>query len=161
MENLTKEKSMITLPMEKFKHLQITKDAIEQLKGLVELLNKRKKLILAEEENLTPYEQNERKISMVKTDIELAKLHSTIIQKEMYFKDFVTNATNVLQEMDKRWAEIMDKADKKSAKDEVLLKLLEEGKTKDFDNNLEEKIAFYIKVKNIVYPKGEPTLKKV
>lgn len=161
MENLTKEKSMITLPMEKFKHLQITKDAIEQLKGLVELLNKRKKLILADEENLTPYEQNERKISMVKTDIELAKLHSTIIQKEMYFKDFVTNATNVLQEMDKRWAEIMDKADKKSAKDEVLLKLLEEGKTKDFDNNLEEKIAFYIKVKNIVYPKGEPTLKKV
>jgi hypothetical protein len=161
MENQTKQESMITLPMEKFKHLQITKDSIEQLKGLVELLNKRKKLILADEENLTPYEFNERKISLVKTDIELAKVHSTIIQKEMYFKDFVDKATSVLKEIDKRWVEIMEKAEKKSAKDEPLSKLLQEGKGKDFESNLEEKIAFYINVKNAVYPKGEPTLSKV
>ena len=161
MENQTKQESMITLPMEKFKHLQITNDSIAQLKGLVELLNKRKKLILADEENLTPYEQNERKIILVKTDVELAKIHSTIIQKEMYFKDFVDKATSVLKEMDKRWVEIMEKAEKKSAKDEALSKLLQEGKSKDFESNLEEKIAFYINVKNAVYPKGEPTLSKV
>lgn len=160
--NKKTDESMITLPIEKFKHLGITKDSIDKLRELVEHLNKRKKLFAElNKEEVGAYEYNEKRIDNIRTDIELAKIHASIIQKEQYIKDYVNNVNKMLDEMGKRWSEIMEKGNKKAIQDSTIKEYMESAKDMDFENNYEQKIAFYIQLKKLIYPKGEPVLNKL
>lgn len=151
--------------MAKMPHLQIVRKSITTLETLVELLKKRKELIKQKQEielNSKPesvvrdYELNEMAITLIKTNNELAKTHSTIIQKEMYFKDYYKNATTYLKEVEENWDKIMERAGKKSQNDKELADLLKSADTKKFEENLEYKINHYIQVKTYIYPKKEP-----
>lgn len=158
MQTEEKTAEMLTLPLDKFPHLQHTKNSIDTLKNLVELLNKRKRIIENSTEELKPYEQNERQIALIKTDIELAKVHTGIKQKEIYFKDFSNNVTTYLKEIEEKWDTLMEKARKTANNNNPdLKKLLDEADHTEFEKNWELKINHYIRVKVLVYPKKDPT----
>ena len=95
---IVKNDAEVTLPVEKLPHLRITLESIENLKKLIELLKKRKEIITSSEEKLTEYEHNERAIQLIKTEVELSKVHTSIIQKEMHLKDFTGGMQNILKE---------------------------------------------------------------
>ena len=65
----------------KFPPLKFQIDQIESVKALIDLLNQRKELIKENINELSPYEKNERLITLNKTDSELSKLHKFVIDK--------------------------------------------------------------------------------
>jgi len=151
------------LPVEKMPHLKYTKESIEILKKLIELLNKRKDIITSSEEKLTDYDNNERAIQLIKTEIELSKTHTAIIQKENHEKEFIEGCTTILKEIELKWVELMEKAKKKANNLPDLAKILTENNFNMCNDNIEFKIDFYINVRTHVYPKISPSkhLKKV
>jgi len=78
----------VTIPMEKFPRLCAISKEIGQRQELVDCLNARKLIIIEGEEGLSNFERNERKILLLKTDIELAKVHTSIINKKREIKDY-------------------------------------------------------------------------
>lgn len=161
----TIEKKEVEIPLEKLPHLQITQKAIDTLKQLAELLNNRKKIAIelnSIEDELDKqgksngglvgdYARNERNILLLKTDFELAKVHSNIVQKEMYFKDYMGNIKTILAEMELKWESLMEKAKTKKHNAD-LVRLLEEADMVKFEQNLEFKVNHYLQVKTRVYP---------
>ncbi len=153
---INNEKSMLTLPLDKFPYLQIQKDSVATLKSLIDLLNKRIKL-LHSKENVSDYEGNEDKITKIKTEIELAKLHTQVVQKENTIKEYVDNITQYLKEIETEWDNVIAKANQKIKTNKLVAQLIEQGSKQDFTKNYEYKIAHYIHLKNALNPK----LKKV
>ena len=137
--------------------MKFTKDAIDTSNNLIDLLKKRKEIILSNNDVLTDYDKNERSIQLIKTDLELAKLHTSIIQKEMHIKDFVGGMENILKEISEKWDMLMIKAEKKAKHDTDLAKVLELADVKKFDENWEFKVNFYVNVRSLVYPKIDPS----
>ena len=153
---IVKNDAEVTLPVEKLPHLRITLESIETLKKLIELLNKRKDIITSSEEKLTEYEHNERAIHLIKTEIELAKTHTAIIQKEMHLKDFTGGMQSILKEMNEKWDALMNKAETKAKHNPDLAKVLVLADATKFDENWEFKVNFYVNVRTLVYPKIDP-----
>ena len=154
---IVKNDAEVTLPVEKLPHLRITLESIETLKKLIVLLEKRKDIITSSEEKLTEYEHNERAIQLIKTEMELSKAHTSIIQKEMHLKDFTGGMKNILNEMDEKWDGLMQKAEKKAKHDTDLAKVLELADAKKFEENWEFKVNFYVNVRTLIYPKVDPS----
>ncbi len=154
---IVKNDSEVKLPVEKLPHLRITLESIDTLKLLIELLNKRKKIIESSNEKLTDYENNERAIQLIKTEMELSKAHTSVIQKEIHVKDFTGGIETILKEMSEKWDGLMEKAEKKAKHDADMRKVLDMADDKKFDENWEFKINFYVNVRQMVYPKSDPT----
>jgi hypothetical protein len=154
---IVKNDAEVTLPVEKLPHLRITLESIENLKKLIELLKKRKEIITSSEEKLTEYEHNERAIQLIKTEVELSKVHTSIIQKEMHLKDFTGGMQNILKEMDDKWDGLMQKAENKAKHNPDLAKVLALTDATKFDENWEFKVNFYVNVRTLVYPKVDPS----
>jgi deoxyribodipyrimidine photolyase len=153
---IVKNDAEVTLPVEKLPHLRITLESIETLKELIKLLNKRKQIIQSNEEKVTEYEHNERAIQLIKTEIELAKAHTSIIQKEIHLKDFSGGMQNILNEMNEKWDSLMQKAESKAKNSPELQKVLALNDATKFDENWEFKVNFYVNVRTLVYPKIDP-----
>lgn len=152
MENIEKlENSMLTIPMDKFPYLQIQKDSVATLKSLIDLLNKRIKL-LQEKSIVSDYESNENKITKIKTEIELAKLHTQVIQKEKTIKEYVDSITEYLKEIETNWDDVIAKANDKVKTNKLIAEIIEQGSKQDFTKNYEYKIAHYIQLKNALNP---------
>jgi hypothetical protein len=133
--------------------MQIQRVEIEQRKRLVELLNKRKKIITINDDGLSIYEKNERDILVVKTDFELAKIHSSIQQKELTYKDYLDNSLRWLKEIETDWDKLIEKATKLARNNNDTIKqLLALRDDKKFEENWEHKIWFYVELKKLVYP---------
>jgi hypothetical protein len=154
---IVKNDAEVTLPVEKLPHLRITLESINTLKNLISLLEKRKEIITSSEEKLTDYEKNERAIQLIKTEIELAKSHTAIIQKEMHVKDFSEGMENILKELNEKWDGLMEKAEKKAKNDADLRKVLDMADAKKFDENWEFKVNFYVNIRQMIYPKSDPS----
>lgn len=153
METLTKkEENMITLPLDKFPYLKIQRDSVATTKSLIELLNKRLKL-LKNESDCSDYQANENKIVEIKTGIELAKLHTQVIQKENTIKEYSDNITFYLKEIEENWDSVIAKANDKAKNNKLIAELIEKGGKQDFTKNFEYKIAHYIQLKNALSPK--------
>lgn len=157
------------LPIDKLSHLKFQVEAKETFEKIIESLNKRKVLLkellsvtIDPSHTLSMYEQNERELLLIKTDIELAKTHTSVIQKEKYIEDVRNSFSTILKEMDLEWSNLIEKAEslreKKSDVDDIL-------KTFDmvkFEENWELAVNFYVTLKNTIYPiKQEKKLSKV
>lgn len=151
-ETTNQTEAMLTLPLEKFPYLEVQKKSVKTLKELIELLNKRIKLINKKTGEASDYEVNEDKINVIKTEIELAKLHAQVIQKENSIKEYTKNITEYIAEMETKWQEVMQRAEKKAKNDKTLADMLEKSKGTDYDKNYEHKIGHYIQVKSYLYP---------
>ena len=163
METTVKTQEMpITVPFEKFPRLTAINKSIAELKELVDCLNKRKKLLSENQEEISDYQRNENRISVLKTNIELAKVHTSIIHKERDIKDYLDKVYYpFINEIDDSWNSLMEKAKEKSKKDGTLAKVLAETDHSQFDNNWEHKFNFYIAVKNYLYPKKAKVIQKL
>lgn len=161
----TQKTPEVEIPLEKLPHLQLTEKSMGVLKELVVALNNRKALITEilgdndasyEASSESKYKRNEYQILLIKTDFELARVHSNIVQKKMYFDDYMANIKSVLAEMEVKWDSLMEKAKTKKHNADIV-KLLEEANLEAFENNLEIKVNHYLQIKTRVYPKpNEP-----
>jgi len=153
------------LPIDKLPHLRFQLEAVETMEKLIELLNERKKIIAKEEENgteLSNYEKNERKITLLKTDIELAQTHTNKIKKNKYIEDVRNSFSDILKEMDKEWSNLIEKAENVRDKKKEVNTILETFDMVKFEENWELAVNFYVNLKNAVNPpKEEKKLSKV
>jgi len=159
-----KELTADTLPLDKFPHLQFQENQIAVFKTLVEKLNKRKEIIKADTEPKSDYIANEKEIEVIKTDMELARVHTSIIKKQMYVKDFRESCLRTLVEMDTKWNELMAKGRLMQDKNEQLRDAMSTTDIELYEKNLEAKISHYITIRGIIYPPKEEkktNLKKV
>lgn len=141
-----------TIKLENFPYLGRVKNSIDQLKKLVDLLNVRKELAKSDWETLSPYMQNEREITVLKTELELARVHKNIIEKENYLDQYINHVNKNMAEMEKNWDWIMEQSKKIEAKDPVWAGEVEAVDKSDFDTNFEYKLAHYLSVKAKVNP---------
>ena len=143
----------VTVPMDKFPRLVAIRKSIDNLKSLVDFLNKRKEIITNSTDKISEYDANERSIVFMKTDIELAKVHTSIIHKEKDIKEYLDKVVfPIIGDIDNDWQGLLDKAKEKSKKDGTLAKVLEETDFSQFADNWEHKFNFYLAVKNYLYP---------
>lgn len=153
-KNETEEKMPITIPMEKFPRLEAVGKTIENLKTLVEHLNKRKEIIKADQDEVSKFEKNERKILLCKTDIELAKVHTGIIAKERDIKEYLDKIVYpYIDEIETQFDVVMAKARERAKKDGVLASVMNEVNYEMFKDNWEHKFNHYIAIKNYLDPK--------
>lgn len=161
--NLTPE----TLPADKLPHLRFTLESITTLENLIVLLNARKEIINKElsdpNSGKSEYEINERKIMLIKTDMELSSNHANIYKKQAYIVDLKNSYANVLKEMDEKWNEVYELALSKKDGNKNLEEELAKYDLALFADNWEYAVNFYLTLKNILYPPKEETkkLKKV
>jgi hypothetical protein len=108
------------------------------------------------------YEQNERELLLIKTDLELAKTHTSKIQKEKYIEDVRNSFSTIIKEMDLEWANLIEKAEsirEKKSDVDAILKTFDMVK---FEENWELAVNFYVTLKNTINPpKEEKKLSKV
>jgi hypothetical protein len=144
----------VTIPMEKFPRLCAISKEIGQRQELVDCLNARKLIIIEGEEGLSNFERNERKILLLKTDIELAKVHTSIINKKREIKDYFDKVVYpYIDVIDNEIEKLFIKAKDRAKKDGVLAGVLREINTDLFADNWEHKFNYYIAVKNYLDPR--------
>lgn len=155
------------LPTNKLPHLQFNLESITTLENLIVLLNARKEIIGKElsdtETNKSEYDLNERKIILIKTDMELSTNHANIYKKQSYIVDLKNNYINVLKEMDEKWNEVYEMSISKKDSDKNLEIELSKYNVELFSENWEHAVNFYLNLKSILYPPVDETkkLKKV
>jgi hypothetical protein len=141
----------VTIPMEKFPRLCAISKEIGQRQELVDCLNARKLIIIEGEEGLSNFE---RKILLLKTDIELAKVHTSIINKKREIKDYFDKVVYpYIDVIDNEIEKLFIKAKDRAKKDGVLAGVLREINTDLFADNWEHKFNYYIAVKNYLDPR--------
>ena len=145
-------KSENSLDLKFFPYLQRVKDSIDQYKELVDLLNVRKELINTDNATLTEYEKNDRKIIGLKTNMELAKTHKTIIEKEQYLDQYTKHITKNMAEMDQCWDYMIGEAEKLCKKNIEFKKEFDEIDRSEFETAHEFKLAHYLFLKKAINP---------
>lgn len=141
-----------TIDLEKFPYMNGKKRGIENRKELLDLLNKRKELIQTGWETLSAYEQNERKILLNKTEVQLANTHKQIHDLQIAFDQRTGQLIELLEEVDAKWDYIVERAKKLAEKNNELETYMLETDVSNFENNIEEKLSFYIKLRQFVNP---------
>jgi hypothetical protein len=147
------------LPIDQLPHLRFQEESLERSQKIIDILNKRKSLLKEMLEatidplhTVSVYEQNEKELLLIKTDIELAKTHTDIIKKKEYVKDLRNNLVAVLKEMDEKWADLIEVAESLKEANENIDKLLNTINMVFFNENWEYAIDFYLNLKHLVYP---------
>ena len=150
------KKEDLGFPIEKFPRINSIKETIASYKELVECLNTRKRLLKAElkdAKDLTPYEVNEKRILLIKTDVDLAKTHTSIIMKEADVNDYISRVIMpAIGEIDEKYESLLNNAKACAKKDKVMQKVMSEAKFELFEENWEHKFNFYMAVKNYLAP---------
>jgi hypothetical protein len=140
------------LDLKFFPYLQRVKDSIDQYKELVDYLNLRQELIKTDNSTLSAYEKNDRSIIGLKTNMELAKTHKTIIEKEQYLEQYTTHITKNMAEMNKCWNWLMEEANKLRKKNKPFAEEFDAIDRSEFETNYEFKLAHYLFVKKAINP---------
>lgn len=149
---MSKEPTKKNLDLEKFPYMTGKKRGIENRKEFLDLLNKRKELIQTGWETLSAYEQNERKILINQTEVQLANTHKQIHDLQYAFDERLGQLIELLEEVDAKWDFIVIQATKLSAKIKDLADYMLQTDTTNFINNTEEKLSYYIKLRQFVNP---------
>lgn len=141
--------------MSKFPHLSNVKNNISSIQREIELLNKRKRLWAAEIVNLSPFEQNELEIKMLRTDRELSKLFKGLNEQETHFKNYKDKLDSTIKEMNRNYEEFVDSCKKFKSTNEDVKNAFEQYAVFDFNENWEAKVMFYASLKHALKPDAE------
>jgi hypothetical protein len=147
------EEVAITIPMDKFPRLQSLQKIVADLKNLVEYFNKRKSMLTNNSEEVSAYQKNENKIIVIQTDIELARLHTTIYEKEKQIKDYLDNEMKSFSECEEEFENLMNNAREVAKKDALLDGVIKETNFDFFKENYEHKLNHYLAIKKYLAPK--------
>jgi hypothetical protein len=143
------------LPLEKLTHLRFNEESVKTMEQLIELLKERIKIIDKDDEVISVFERNERRILLVRTNLELASTHTSIIKKKMYIKDLRTNLANILNEMAVSWQDVFDKLSAIEFKTDAIKSLLQKQDWAMFDINWELAIDTYLRAKEELNPQTQ------
>jgi len=132
--------------------LKINNSKLVDLNKMIELLNVRKDIITSSEEKLSDFENNERAILLLKTNMELANLHRKKIDFDNEMQKYIDGASEVITEMIDKWESLIVKANKEARTNKDLAKILESMDEKLFAENIDVKINYYVQIKSMVYP---------
>ncbi len=143
----------VTYPIDKFPRIQAINKSLESTKVLIDRLNKRKELLKLDTEKISEYEANEREITLIKTDFELQKVHTTRIQQENSIKEYVDKIVLPnIGEIDEKMAATEARFKKMADKDKTLFDFLKTVRFDLFEANWEHKFNYYATIKNKVHP---------
>ena len=152
-----KNKQQIEKNMKRYPHLCNIKAGLSTLKTLKERLESRKKLIKANFTEKPPHEQNEIEITLIKTDIEIAKLNKNILERTEYFNTYFEQLANYFTILDKEFSNVRLEAiklsmDKEFPKQKELKAELDPSKclADQFNKNEEYRIRHYLELKKIM-----------
>ncbi len=150
----------VVIPMEKFPRLCAISKEVTKGQELIDCLNARKLIIIEGEEGLSNFEANERKILLLKTDIELAKVHTTIIQKKNSVKEYLDKIVHpYFNEIDSEMEKLTKKVKERANRDSNIATFLNDTRFDLFEDNWEHKFNFYASAKH--YLTSNKILKKV
>jgi len=144
-----------TLPLDKFPHIKFNEERLAEMEMLVACFNVRRDFLKESLDLKIGYEHNEDKILLIKTDMELARLHTSIIKKKTYLKDFRASCFEILKEMESKLNEVMAKGRLMSDKNPQLKEAMDNADKKLFEENWEAHISHYLTIKQILNPKKE------
>ncbi len=148
-------RSVADLPMDKFPRVKSVREGIEGIKDLILALKDRKELA-TNVEGLSEFDKNERKIIVLKTDMELSRYWTQVIQKEKEIEDYLNRVVfPYIDEIDANYDDVIEKARKRALTDDVLAKTLKENSpSKELClENWEHKFNHYVALKNYLQPK--------
>lgn len=150
------------LPIDKLPHLRFQEEGVERYRKTIEHLNIRKKMLIdlidMNKDSLNiqiRYDNNERELLLIKTDVELAKTHTDLIKRNDYIKDLRANLVNVLKEMDEKWSDLIEEAENIKEEKKEVGDMLKKIDMTFFDSNWEYAIDFYLNLKHLIYPPQE------
>lgn len=153
-------KPKVEIPLEKFPSIIARSKEITKGQDLIDCLNARKLIIIEGEEGLSNFEKNERKILLLKTDFDLAKTHTLIIQKKNSVKEYLDKIVYpYFNEIDSELEKVIKKIKERANRDVNVATFLNDTRFNLFEDNWEHKFNFYITAKN--YLSTNRILKKV
>jgi DNA mismatch repair ATPase MutS len=147
----------IEVDFSKFPSIEFNKKSIAEIRTLIEKLNNRKKF-LESKECASEFEKNEDEINVIKTNMELATLHTSAIKKENAMKEYTDGTIKPnYEDCEKNFDELMKKAEQVANKDEVLKKVLNETNWELVRENYDHKMNHYLAVKKYIseYKNGQ------
>jgi len=136
------------MQMDKFPYLSNLKESISNLKTIIELYQKRKKLIGENKDSLSEYEKNEIEIKIWLTNKDLSSAYKDLSDRELKFKELYKFYNDNLNEVSINFETIYSQA--KKSKEENIKEELEKYKGFDFAENYEAKIHLYSTLKKLL-----------
>lgn len=115
---------------------------INQKEKLIELLNTRKAIAFDSKQMLSEYEVNERRILLIKTDLELQQLHSKLYQQKDYAQQYKSGMLSALKELGEKWEETIAAA--KGSDNSEVQEILAKRNDEEMEKNWELLVNFYM-----------------
>jgi len=131
-------------------YLQNLKNTLVTQKTMKECLEKRLFLIHLDYVNKSEFEKNEIEITKIKTQGEIDVLKRVIDEKENYFIKYMKQFVVDIEEVDKEYENIINKAKKKATTNIDMTKLLGSVNWKAVEENIEIKIHLYKRLKDLL-----------
>ena len=131
-------------------YLQNLKNTLVTQKTMKECLEKRLFLIHLDYANKSEYEKNEIEITKIKTQGEIDVLKRVIDEKENYFIKYMKQFVVDVEEVEKEYINVLNKAKIKATTNTEMTNLLESVNWKTVDENIEVKIHLYKRLKELV-----------
>ncbi len=139
---------IMKMQMDKFPYLSNLKESISNLKIVIELYQKRKKLIGENKDSLSEYEKNEIEIKIFLTNKDLANAFKDLNDRETKFKELYKFYSDNLNEVSISFEDVLSQA--KKSKDEKIIEEISKYKSFDFKENYEAKIHLYSTLKKLL-----------
>ena len=131
-------------------YMKKLQETMKPMRDLLSYYKERLKLIEAQKDDITPYDQNEYKIIKIKTIQEIDVLEKILFQKNQYFENYSRQFELDLKDAKKNFKEVVKKAWIKAEKNEVLMNLMKRANFKEADTNDEVLVIMHNKLKEYV-----------
>jgi hypothetical protein len=131
-------------------YLQNLKNTLVTQKTMKECLEKRLFLIHLDYANKSEYEKNEIEITKIKTQGEIDVLKRVIDEKENYFIKYMKQFVLDVEEVDREYQNILDKAKIKAINNTEMVNVLDSVNWKVVQENIEVKIHLYKRLKDLL-----------
>jgi multidrug resistance efflux pump len=99
---------------------------------------------------LSPNDKNEIRISIIKTNSEIATLKGIINEKEKYFDNYAKFFENDLNETNANWDRVLELAKKQVGKKPELQQLISSLENIDVENDADAKVFVYKRFKGLI-----------
>jgi anion-transporting ArsA/GET3 family ATPase len=152
---MSTETKKAELDLSKHPFLTVKKQAIETKEKMIRLLNNRKEMIQSKKKNQTGYDLNESEILLIKTDDELSKIHTGLIQYKQQYEGLVISCQLTTEEMEDKFQSLVDEASEKRKYSKEIDEVFSNVNFDEMAMDYDKKISFYFKLKAMLYPEQE------
>lgn len=152
---MSTETKKAELDLSKYPFLTAKKRAIETREKMVRLLNSRKEMLQLKMKNQAGYDLNESEILLIKTDDELAKIHTGLIQAKQQYEGLVISCQLMTEDIQDKFQPLVDEASEKRKHSKEIDEVFSHVNFNEMASDYDKKISFYLKLKALLYPEQE------